>query len=179
MARNSRKRQKPSKTRSNAIKIPESIDRILESIDSDSSHHAVLSYLRKHALGHKNAKPWKQILAHLKNLGFKMSKNAFQTGLLQASRKYGFFVASCANGFYLPKNASDFLPYESFMEKRIEGEQANLNEAKRLRILLEKVEDTQRRSRKPRRSHAAKRDAHRAIKATGKPRSKGNRPTRS
>jgi hypothetical protein len=107
-----------------------------EWIDSEKNHtvnHAILCYLKRHALGSQNAKSWKEITAAL---GISMSKNSFQQGLLKNSRNGNLFIGSNdhgeSSGYFLINSQKDAEVMMSWYVRRISVENRHLDHIRSL-----------------------------------------------
>lgn len=104
----------------------------LMTLSSGTVEYAILKYLIENAVGAENAKVWREINDHIKELGFRTTKNKFQTGLLKHSRSHLYYIGSGGSGYYLIEKQSDVDATSTFYEQRIGGEQANWDVVKHL-----------------------------------------------
>lgn len=102
-------------------------DTELKILEEGSVEHTILDYLRKHAVGSQNAKPWVKIEEHIEKLGHKMSQNKFQNGLVQRSRRSTFYIGSSHAGYFLFEKQLDVAATCAFYKGRIGKEQENWN----------------------------------------------------
>ncbi|MCP5428630.1 MAG: hypothetical protein H6966_10235 [Chromatiaceae bacterium] len=100
-------------------------DTQLKILDPESADHAILSYLRKYAVGLENAKPWQKIEEHLEEMGHDMIQKRFQNGLLQSSRRALYYIGSCNAGYFLFAKPSDVKATRAFYRRRIGKEKEN------------------------------------------------------
>ena len=98
-----------------------------QSLDPGSYEYALITYLIENGVGMGNAKNWKQINAFLKKKGHRITKNNFQTKLLQLSRRSLFYIGSCNAGYFLFREDSDIAATLLFYQNRIAKEQAHMD----------------------------------------------------
>lgn len=157
------------------------VDKLLKLLKQRTPEHAVMKFLREHAVGPENAKCWKEIQSHLRKCGHDGYRQTdFQRNFVQFCRSNDFFIAAYHKGYYLPGKPADFIPYETATARRIKGEQTNLQAARALRRLQQEHAETrqcQTRTRTTARRTGANRPT--ATRAPRKARSKGRRSTRS
>jgi|SRR5262245_3508898 len=86
----------------------------------------ILRYLKKNAMGAKNAKSWNQIARHLKTLGVSISKNTFQQTTLKRTREGSLFIGSTDRGdtpgYFIICDRMDAGVMIAWYEKRIQIE---------------------------------------------------------
>lgn len=95
-------------------------------LEPGSTDRIILEYLLENAVGEKNAKSWKPIHRHLRKHNVSISKNKFQTNLLQRSRRSTFYIGSSHQGYFLINSESDVAIVRSFYQARIYQEVKNL-----------------------------------------------------
>jgi hypothetical protein len=115
----------------------------LEELEEGTAERAILEYLLANAVGHKNAKTWREIYSHLVRTGKPTcSKNKFQNGLVKQSRATKLFIASHdhppALGFFIIVTREDAEFMHNFYCTRLAAESANLT---KLEGLMEEMED--------------------------------------
>jgi hypothetical protein len=96
-----------------------------KTLNPESFEHELLAYLLAHGVGLKNAKSWKEIAAHLRKKGFRITKNKFQTQLLQTSRSSLFSIGSSTAGYFLFEKKADIEATVAFYDSRIAKEQSH------------------------------------------------------
>jgi hypothetical protein len=91
-------------------------------------NHAILCYLKEHAMGSSNAKSWNKISSAL---GLTISKNTFQQGLLKKSREGNLFIGSNdhgeSSGYFIIDDAKDAEIMMCWYRRRIAVEQRHLD----------------------------------------------------
>jgi hypothetical protein len=96
-----------------------------KTLDPESFEHAILTFLLNHGVGLENAKSWKEISAHIRKQGHRITKNRFQIGLLQKSRRSLFYISSNNSGYFLCNRDSDVQANTSFYESRVAKERSH------------------------------------------------------
>jgi hypothetical protein len=96
-----------------------------KTLDPETFEHAILTFLLAHGVGLEKARSWKEIAAHLRKKGFRITKNRFQTRLLQKSRSSLFYIGSSSAGYFLFEKDSDVLATVAFYDSRIAKEQSH------------------------------------------------------
>ncbi|MPY86731.1 MAG: hypothetical protein GEU99_02280 [Luteitalea sp.] len=93
----------------------------------DSVDAVILEFLLQHGIGRQNAQPWPSIKEHLRQRGYPIRKQAFQHGLLRASREGSLFIGATNQGYFLIQNREDAGAMENWYRQRIAVEQAHLD----------------------------------------------------
>ncbi len=108
---------------------------LIDEAEPGSIEKSILTLLSGQARGRKNAMPWREISAFITDfLGFKgKSKNWFQNGMVNKSRKGDLFIGSCRKGFFLIETLEDAQEAEKTYVERIAQEQAHLDQLRRLK----------------------------------------------
>ncbi len=90
----------------------------------------ILSFLISNAVGRTNAKSWKKINAHLRNLPtpIVMVKQDFQHGLLSHSRANNYFIGSSNRGFFIIDDVQDARTSAGYYRSRIQSETMHLSQ---------------------------------------------------
>lgn len=115
----------------------EACEKLLQTLGPDSSKRKILEYLLSNAVGRKNVKSWATIEADLVARGVHdlPNKEAFQVGLLGATRKGDAFVGSSSKGYFIIDSREDAYVTRDFYINRI------TSEAARLQLLQKLIED--------------------------------------
>lgn len=93
----------------------------------------ILDYLRKNAVGRKNAKTWPKIARHLEKNKAHCRCQRFQNGLLKDSREDRLFIGSHdCHGFFIIQEPEDAQLMIDFYRKRIEKETERLEHLRSL-----------------------------------------------
>jgi len=96
----------------------------LKELEEGTAERAILEYLLANAVGHQNAKTWRQIYTHLVMTGKPTcSKNQFQNGLLKESRDGELFIGSYdhppARGYFIIATREDAELMADFYNTRL------------------------------------------------------------
>lgn len=99
----------------------------LQSLDSQSSNYAILTFLIDNAVGRSNAKTWNAIKQHLLDRGLKANKNQFQHNLLSESRSWqsDVFIASSRQGYFIIRDRDDAAAMVDWYNARIQAEEVH------------------------------------------------------
>lgn len=106
----------------------EACEKLLQTLAPDSPQRKILEYLMTNAMGRKNVKSWATIESDLTAQGVTNlpSKEAFQVGLLGATRKGEAFVGSSSRGYFIIDSREDAYVTRDFYINRITTEAARL-----------------------------------------------------
>ncbi len=87
-----------------------------------------LSYLLQTAIGRRNAVPVDRVVDHINSsiLGINISREKFQTTILNDTRAGDIFIGTSANGIYLIETRDDAIATKEFYESRIQSELARI-----------------------------------------------------
>ena len=95
-----------------------------------------LNYLiNNNHIGRNNSVPMNDVVAHLVNQRYQISREGFQQTILKDTRDdqgNDVFIASCNRGIYLINGAEDARMCAEFYRSRIRSEQSNLDNLIRL-----------------------------------------------
>jgi len=103
----------------------------VEQFEDGTPDRLILEYLLRYAVGRHNAKTWAQIDDYLRAHGHAVSKNVFQTGLLNRSRQGTMWIGSCDHlphrGYFIIADKEDAELMAEFYHRRIESEQERIS----------------------------------------------------
>lgn len=100
-----------------------------------TKERVAIEYMLENAVGWENAKPWPEIEAHLNDHKIRMSKNTFQASVVGPSRAGKVFIGSTDSGikgYFIIAKSQDGRVMRAWYEKRINKEQANLDNLNKL-----------------------------------------------